>query len=101
MFFLKKLLFKFMELGLGLRTCFSLETKDPIFVNFKLSPDEIEKVKKSLPMGFVLKPIRFCESDEIPEYWISYNFYQLKYPKPELASIKKARLEINTFVEDS
>ena len=65
MFFLKKVIFKLMELGLGLRTCFSLETKDPIFVNFKLSPAEIESVKALLPPGFVLKPIRFTEDEEI------------------------------------
>lgn len=101
MFFLKKVIFKLMELGLGLRTCFSLETKDPIFVNFKLSPAEIESVKALLPPGFVLKPIRFTEDEEISSYWVSYNFYQLKYPSPKLAGIKKSRLEINTFVEDS
>ncbi len=101
MFFIKKVIFKFMELGLGLRTCFSLETKDPIFVNFKLSPDEIEKVKAVLPDGFKLLPIRFTHLDETPHYWVSYNFYELRYPKPELSAIKKSRLEINTFVEDS
>lgn len=101
MFLLKKVVFKVMELGLGLQTCFSLDTKDPIFVNFKLTAEEIEKVKKALPTGFKLQPIRFLSSDESPDYWVSYNLYELRYPKPELASIKKARLEINTFVEDS
>lgn len=101
MFLLKKLLFKFMELGLGLRTCFSLETKDPIFVNFKLSAEEAARVADSLPPGFQLRKIRFCQSDAMPEYWISYNLYELKYPKPELQNIKKVRCEINTFVEDA
>jgi hypothetical protein len=90
-----------MELGLGLQTCFSLDTKNPIFVNFKLTAEEIEKVKNALPKGFQLQPIRFLSSDESPDFWVSYNLYELKYPKPELASVKKARLEINTFVEDS
>src|SRR4051812_37198116 len=99
-FFLKKILFKFMELGLGLRTCFSLETKDPIFVNFRLSPAEADRVRKSLPAGFKLCPIRFGQSDSEAHYWISYNLYELKYPKPELQHIRKARCEINTFVED-
>lgn len=89
-----------MELGLGLRTCFSLETKDPIFVNFKLSASEVEKVKASLPRGFKLDPIRFTEEEDERSFWVSYNFYELKYPTPQLARIKKARLEINTFVED-
>lgn len=99
-FILKKLLFKFMELGLGLRTCFSLETKDPIFVNFRLSEAEAEKVRRHLPSGFRLEKIRFCQTDESPEYWISYNLYELKYPKKELQHIHKVRCEINTFVTD-
>lgn len=101
MFLLKKIIFKFMELGLGLRTCFNLETKNPIFINFKLTPNEIEEVKKALPSNFRLMPIRFMADDQAPEYWISYNFYELRYPKPELAAIKKSRLEINTFVQDA
>jgi hypothetical protein len=101
MFWLKKMIFKVMELGLGLRTCFSLETRNPIFINFKLSSEEVKKVQESLPSGFSLKPMRFLGSDTQPEYWISYNIYELLYPKPELAEIKKARLEINTFVEDA
>ncbi len=89
-----------MELGLGLRTCFSLETKDPLFVNFKLSPSEIEAVQKKLPRGFRLVPVRFFESDSTPNYWLSYNFYEIHYPKKELQAIKKVRCEINTFVQD-
>ena len=89
-----------MELGLGLRTCFSLETKDPIFVNFKLTQSETEKVKKLLPSGFQLMSIKFTDMEETPSFWVSYNFYDLKYPKPQLAAIKKSRLEINTFVQD-
>jgi hypothetical protein len=100
MFLLKKLIFKMMELGLGLRTCFSLDTKDPIFVNFKLTAEEVISVKNVLPSGFELQPIRFLSSDDSPDFWVSYNLYELKYPNPQLASIKKARLEINTFVED-
>jgi hypothetical protein len=101
MFLLKKLLFKFMELGLGLRTCFSLDTRNPIFINFKLTEEELAKVKKQLPAGFRIQPIRFTENESESSYWISYNFYELKYPKPELAAVKKARLEINTFVLDA
>ncbi len=100
MFLLKKLIFKFMELGLGLRTCFSLETKDPVFVNFKLSAREAEEVRKALPPRFTLDRVRFCDGDESPEYWISYNLYDIKYPKKELQGIKRARCEINTFVRD-
>lgn len=99
--FLKQLIFKFMELGLGLRPIFSLETRNPIFVNFKLTPEEAEQVRRSLPPGFALKKFKFCETDETPEYWISYNLYEIKYPKKELAGIKRARCEINTFVEDA
>lgn len=90
-----------MELGLGLRTCFSLDTQNPIFVNFKLSDEEVARVTRDLPQGYKLCPIRFTEDEPQASYWISYNFYELKYPKAELASIKKSRLEINTFVEDS
>lgn len=101
MFLIKKMIFKFMELGLGLRTCFSLETKNPIFINFRLTEEEIKRVAQNLPEGYRLCPIRFTEDEEVASYWISYNIYELKYPKPELASIRKSRLEINTFVEDS
>ncbi len=101
MFLVKKLIFKFMELGLGLKTYFSLETKNPIFINFKLTPEEVDKIQSQLPPGFTIQRVRFTHLDENPHYWISYNFYELKYPKPELASVKKARLEINTFVQDA
>jgi len=101
LFWAKKTFFKFMELGLGLRTCFPLETKDPIFVNFKLSPEEQARVQKSLPAGIRMEPVRFLEGDTEASYWISYNLYQLKYPKPELAHIRKGRCEINTFVTDA
>jgi hypothetical protein len=89
-----------MELGLGLQTCFKLDTKDPVFVNFKLSDAEAKKVSDSLPKDFQLRKIKFCETDTAAEYWISYNLYELKYPKKELAHIRKVRCEINTFVED-
>lgn len=101
MFLIKKLLFKFMELGLGLRTCFSLETRNPIFLNFRLSDEEARKVQASLPAGFTLRKIRFCQSDDEAAYWISYNLYEIAYPKPELRHIRKARCEINTFVTDT
>ncbi len=101
MFWLKKIIFKFMELGLGLRTCFSLETKDPIFLNFRLTDEEAERVRRDLPPGFTLRAVRFVESDETPSYWISYNLYELKYPRKEMSHIKKGRCEINTFVEDA
>ncbi len=101
MFLLKKIIFKFMELGLGLRTCFSLETKNPIFLNFRLTADEADKVRRDLPPGFKLRAVRFVESDPEASYWISYNLYELKYPKKELAHIRKGRCEINTFVEDA
>jgi hypothetical protein len=98
---LKSLLFKFMELGLGLKTYFSLETKDPIFVNFQLTADEAERVKRTLPPGFELQKIRFSQEDAEPAYWVSYNLYQIKYPKKELQGIKRSRCEINTFVRDA
>jgi hypothetical protein len=97
---LKKLIFKFMELGLGLRTCFPLETRNPIFVNFRLNAAETDAVSASLPPGWRLMPIRFCESDPELQYFVSYNLYELKYPKPELQHIRKMRCEINTFVID-
>lgn len=100
MFWIKKLIFKFMELGLGLRTCFSLETKNPIFLNFRLTPQECEKVRASLPAGFTLESVRFCESEQDSSYWVSFNLYEIKYPKKELRSIRKVRCEINTFVRD-
>ena len=101
MFLLKKLVFKFMELGLGLRTCFSLDTKNPIFVNFKLSAEEASAVQAHLPAGIRLMKLKFCRSDASPEYWMSYNLYEIKYPKKELQAINKVRCEINTFVEDA
>src|SRR5258705_9918464 len=100
LFYLKKLIFKFLELGLGLRTCFSLETKNPIFLNFKLKPEEVKRVQDTLPRGWELQKIRFAQSDEAADYWISYNLYAIKYPKSELQHIKKVRCEINTFVTD-
>jgi hypothetical protein len=101
MLLLKSILFKFMELGLGLKTYFSLETRDPIFVNFKLTPKEVEKVRQHLPAGLELQKVRFAEEDTEAEYWVSYNLYQIKYPKKELQSIRRSRCEINTFVRDS
>jgi len=88
-----------MEMGLGLRTCFALETRKPIFINFKLSALEVAKVQKSLPTGFKLRPIKFTDKDLTAEYWISYNLYEILYPKKELRHIVKTRCEINTFVE--
>jgi hypothetical protein len=101
MFLLKKLIFKLMELGLGLRTCFSLETRNPIFVNFELSEEEARRVQQSLPSGVRLEKIRFCDHDGEPAYWISYNLYEIRYPKKELERIRKVRCEINTFVRDA
>lgn len=37
-------------------------------------------------------------SDLEPAYWLSYNFYELCYPKKELSSVHKVRCEMNTFV---
>jgi hypothetical protein len=101
MFFLKKLLFKFMELGLGMRTCFTLETRNPIFLNFRLDAAEAERVRAALPPGFELQSIHFTRDDDAPAYWVSYNLYEIAYPKKELAAIRKARCEINTFVTDA
>lgn len=101
LFLLKKLVFKFMELGLGLRTCFSLETRNPIFLNFRLSDEEARAVQASLPKGFTLEKIRFCDGDENAAHWVSYNLYEIAYPKKELSHIRKARCEINTFVRDA
>ncbi len=100
MFFLKRLIFKFMELGLGLKTFFALETTDPLFVNFKLSPEEADAVRECLPPGFMPQKVRFTDEDCVPEFWVSYNLYLIKYPKSELAHIRRARCEINTFVTD-
>jgi hypothetical protein len=33
-------------------------------------------------------------------YWVSYNVYELAYPRPEMAAIRKVRCEVNTFVTD-
>lgn len=101
MFLLKKLVFKFMELGLGLRTCFTLETRNPIFVNFRLDDREADAVRRSLPPGFTLEAIRFCEGDERAAYWVSYNLYEIAYPNERLSHIRKVRCEINTFVRDA
>jgi hypothetical protein len=100
LFAIKKLIFKFMELGLGLRTCFPLETRNPIFVNFRLSAAESDAVTRALPPGWRLMPIRFCDNDPELAHFVSYNLYELKYPKPELQHIRKVRCEINTFVVD-
>jgi hypothetical protein len=100
MFFLKKLLFKFLELGMGIRPSFTLETRDPIFLNFKLSPPEAEQVRKTLPPGFTLDRIRFAQGDPSLEFWVSYNLYEIRYPKKELSAVRKARCEINTYVRD-
>lgn len=98
MFLIKKMIFKLMEMGLGLRTCFTLETRDPIFLNFRLSEEEAVRVRRELPDGFTLEKIRFFEDETSPEYWVSYNLYHLEYPKKELRAIRKVRCEINTLV---
>lgn len=100
MFFLKRWLFKSMELGLGLQPYFCLETEDPIFVNFQLRDAEVAEIQKSLPKGFSLQKLRFTASDEVAEYWLSYNLYRVRYPNPRLREIEKVRCEINTFVVD-
>ncbi len=89
-----------MELGLGLKTYFSLETRDPIFLNFALSREETERVRAALPAGFSLEKIRFTDEDEEARYWVSFNLYHIRYPKPELAGVRRARCEVNTFVTD-
>jgi hypothetical protein len=99
--FLKKLIFKLLELTLGLRPYFALQTRNPIFVNFRLSDDEAEAVRRALPEGFTLCPIRFTARDDEAAFWVSYNLYELRYPRPEMATIRKARCEINTFVRDA
>lgn len=101
MFFLKKILFKLMEFGLGLRPYFALQTRNPAFVNFRLSEAEAGAVRRALPPGYELRPLRFVASDPEPAYWVSYNLYELKYPRPELAMVRKVRCEINTFVRDA
>lgn len=90
-----------MELGLGLKTYFCLETRDPIFLNFRLSAEEIAKVRGALPPGFRLEPIRFSDEHSQPDFWVSFNLYHIRYPKPELAGVRRARCEINTFVTDA
>ena len=99
--FLKRVIFKLMELSLGLRPLLPLETRNPVFVNFRLTDAEREAVAAALPSGYELRPIRFAASDLEPAYWISYNLYAIRYPRPELASVRKARCEINTFVRDA
>lgn len=101
MFLLKKLLFKLMELGLGVRPCFTLATRNPVFVNFRLSEEEAEAVQRDLPPGFTLRALRFTAGEGEPAYWVSYNLYELEYPRPEMAAIRKVRCEINTFVRDA
>ena len=101
MFLLKKLIFKFMELGLGLRPSFSLETRNPIFSNYRLSETEACAVQAALPNGFTLEKICFERGEEIPSFWVSYNLYEIAYPKKELRHIRKSRCEINTFVKDA
>lgn len=98
--FLKKVLFKLMEMSLGLRPLLPLATRNPVFVNFALDDDERAKVAAALPAGYELRSLRFLASDESPRFWVSYNLYSIGYPRPELAGVKKARCEINTFVVD-
>lgn len=97
-FFLRKLLFKCLELGLGLKTHFSLETRNPIFINFRLSSTELQAVQDALAPGYSLQKIRLLDSDIDSDYWLSLNLYEIRYPKKELSSIVKSRCEINTFV---
>ncbi len=101
MSFLKRLVFKLLELTLGLRPYFTLQTRNPIFVNFRLSDGEADAVRGALPAGFTLCPIRFTASDDEAAFWISYNLYELRYPRPEMAAVRKVRCEINTFVRDA
>lgn len=89
-----------MEIGLGLSNRFLLETSNPIFINFCLTPEEAKRVRAELSPGFTLQKIRFCENDPEQQFWLSYNAYELVYPKKELQSIKKIRCEVNTFVTD-
>ena len=95
---LKKLVFKLLELTFGLVPVFRLETRDPVFVNFRLTDREAEAIRKALPAGFTLKSLRFTSGDTEPTHWLSYNFYGIGYPNPRLASVRKTRCEINTFV---
>ena len=98
--FLKTVIFKLMEMSLGLRPLLPLETRNPIFVNFRLDDDERAKVAAALPPGWELCALRFFESEPEPAFWVSYNLYAIRYPRPELAAVKKARCEINTFARD-
>lgn len=98
---LTRLLFKLMELSLGLRPYFSLRTRNPIFVNFDLSESERNAVQAALPSGFTLRALRFAASDGDARYWLSYNFYEIRYPKKEMAELRKVRCEVNTFVVDA
>ena len=97
----KKILFKLMELSLGLRPLLPLETRNPVFMNFRLTEAERDEVRRALPAGFELRPLRFFADDPEPAFWVSYNLYAIKYPRPELAGVRKARCEINTFVRDA
>jgi hypothetical protein len=75
---LTRVLFKLMELSLGLRPYFSLRTRNPIFVNFDLSETERAAVQAALPSGFTLRALRFAASDDEARYWLSYNFYEIR-----------------------
>jgi hypothetical protein len=81
MFWLKNALFELLEFGLGLRPYFAFKTRDPAFVNFRLSEAEAEAVRRALPAGFALRPPRLLADDE-PAYWVGDNFYELRYPRP-------------------
>lgn len=96
--FLKTVIFKLMEMSLGLRPLLPLATRNPVFVNFRLDAVERARVESALPAGFELRPLRFMDGDAEPAFWVSYNLYAIGYPRPELAGVKKARCEINTFV---
>lgn len=98
--FLKTFLFKLMEMSLGIRPVLPLATRNPVFLNFRLSESERQAVAAALPHGYELRPLRFAESDASASFWISYNIYSIQYPRPELAAVRKARCEINTFVRD-
>lgn len=86
---------------MGLKAYFSLETRNPIFINFRLSSEERLKVEKDLAQGFTLQPIRLLETDPEPYYWLTLNAYNIRYPRPELKSVSKSRLEVNIYVCDA
>lgn len=101
MVWIRRSLLKLLELGLGLKPYFKLETLNPLFLNFKLQGDELERLRRLLPPGYEPEPLRFMESDDERHHRVSLNVYEVVSPDPRLRRLTRSRLEINAFVRDS